>query len=358
MSEILIDINDIDHNGSYTLPSTCPEIINGFKIIGNTSEILGEYQINYTSKKLKTLIIPDHVKKVLQICGLPDIEKIIVGRGVTDYFDVGPNFSKAKIVEFLERVDNNNPINISFRDNTNIEQIIDNNNRFTFNRRTNVTQPATSLTRCLNLKTPIYSDICETYNHFDNPLITSQQQKDNLRCVPYASYMNSGIKGLLIPSDVAYIGRRAFQCCKNLEYVIVTGNTVIGFDAFADCPNIKGVAFLDSRVFLDCEQFLSPTIELNLDPNPPKFLTVYLFNNPHDIDSHAFHDMVDDYSKPLPTYADLRNAHADIDTKIIDISPHEIETLLNDFTRWQNGENLNPFQILYDLNYNLSYFKI
>jgi hypothetical protein len=65
--------------------------------------------------------------------------------------------------------------------------------------------------------------------------------------------------------------------------------------------------------------------------------------------------MVDDYSKPLPTYADLRNAHADIDTKIIDISPHEIETLLNDFTRWQNGEDLNPFDVLYNITDNLHF---
>jgi hypothetical protein len=349
MDEILIDINNVDENGVYSLPDNCPEIISLFKIIDSAPNFLNQYGINSYSKKLKTLIIPDHVKKVQCIHGLPDIEKIVVGRGVNEYFDENYTSSKAKIVEFLERNNANNvPINISFYRNQHINKIIKNNNKFIFKSFDHIgyRQPAVSFAGCLSLQTPIYSDICDVYHHYDQPLFNYRQTEKHLRCIPYASYMNSGIKGIIIPPDIAYIGRRAFQCCKNLEYVIITGNTVIGFDAFAECPNLKGIAFLDSRSFLNCEQFLSP--QPNDCSEPISVPHVWLSQHPS-IDIHTFHGLVDSRETMGPTYEDLRGFL--IDTQIIGFTPNEKENLINDFKRWQEGENIEPFQSIYDRAY-------
>lgn len=349
MEEIIIDINNVDENGVYSLPDNCSEIIGLFRIIENTPNILNQYEINPQRKKLKTLIIPDHVKKVECIHGLPDVERIIVGRGVDEYFDETYASSKAKIVEFLERNNaNSNPINISFYSNQYISKIIGNNNKFTFKSFDYIgcRQPAISFAGCLSLQTPIYSDICDVYGYYDQPLFNYRQTEKHLRCIPYASFMNSGIKGIIIPPDIAYIGRRAFQCCKNLEYVIITGNTIIGFDAFAECSNLKGIAFLDSRSFLNCEQFLSPQLNECLESTSVPH--IWLSEHP-DIDSHTFHGLVDNRETMGPTYEDLRGFL--VDTQIIGFTSNEKEILINDFKRWLKGENISPFQSIYDRAY-------
>lgn len=73
----------------------------------------------------------------------------------------------------------------------------------------------------------------------------------SINVIASEAFMGSGIKKIIIPEKVKYIGTKAFALCNHLEYIEIrsTGPCCVAPGAFIGCKNLKEVRLSD--VYID-----------------------------------------------------------------------------------------------------------
>ena len=93
-----------------------------------------------------------------------------------------------------------------------------------------------------SLKGGLGSMVVAFYGTIDSPYLESITLPEGLKEIPALAFSGSGIKSIIIPQSVTYIGISAFDHCDNLESIVIPdGVTTIDAAAFGACKNLKTV---------------------------------------------------------------------------------------------------------------------